>query len=103
MKKLRVFIMSIFVLALGTFLVACDLKKPEATFDKKEIVVSVNASISLDEYLSVKGVEKKNITFKLERPELFDFDGRTLIVGNKSGKSYVHALYKKTFSLQCKS
>lgn len=95
MKKLRVFIMSIFVLALGTFLVACDLKKPEATFDKKEIVVSVNASISLDEYLSVKGVEKKNITFKLERPELFDFDGRTLIVGNKSGKSYVHALYKK--------
>lgn len=95
MKKLRIFMMSIFVLALGTFLVACDLKKPEVSFDKKEIVLSVNESISLDEFLSVKGVEKKSITFKLENPDLFDFDGRTLIAGDKSGKSYVHALYKK--------
>lgn len=95
MKKLKVFIMSIFILTLGTVLMACDLKKPEATFDKREIVVSVNATISLDEYLSVKGVDKKDITFKLERPELFDLEGRTLIVGGRSGKSYVHALYKK--------
>lgn len=95
MKKLRIFMMSIFVLALGTFLVACDLKKPEVTFDKKEIVVSVHESISLDEYLSVKGVEKKNVTFKLENPDLLSLDGRTLVAGDKSGKSYVHALYKK--------
>ncbi len=94
MKKLKIFIMSIFMLTLGTVLMACDFKKPEATFDKKEIVISINDSISLDEYLSVKKVEKKSITYKLENPDLFDFDGKTL-TAVKSGKSYVHATYKK--------
>lgn len=93
MKKLKIFIMSLCVAILGTFLVACDLKQPEATFDKKEIVVSINDVVSLDDFLAVKEIEKKDVTFKLENPDLFDFDGRSL-TAKKSGKSYVHATYK---------
>ncbi len=94
MKKLKIFIMSLCVITLGTFLAACNLKQPEATFEKKEVVVSINDSLSFDEFLTVKEIEKKDVSFKLENPDLFDFDGRSA-VARKSGKSYVHALYKK--------
>ncbi len=93
MKKFKIVLMSAFMLMLGSFLVACDFKSPEASFTNEELVVSIDENINLDEYLTVKEVEKSSIDYKLENSSLFDVDGRN-IIAKQSGKSYVYATYK---------
>lgn len=93
MKKFRIVLMSAFMLMLGTFLVACDFKNPEASFSNNELVVSIDENINLDDYLSVKEISKDSIEYKLENSSMFEVEQRTL-VAKEAGKSYVYAVYQ---------
>lgn len=93
MKKFNLFVVSILTILLTSVLVACDFKKVEATFNKNEVVISLQDSINLDDYLNVKEISKNDIDFKFSNPSLFETYDHTLTARN-SGKSFVYATYK---------
>jgi len=93
MKKFNLFVLSILTVFLTSVLMACDFKKVEATFNQNEVVISLQDSINLDDYLKVKEVSKNEIDFKFSNSSLFEIDNHTL-TAKSSGKSFVYATYK---------
>lgn len=93
MKKINLVLMSMLAIVLSSVLAACSFKKAEATFSQSEIVVSLEDTIKLDEYLSVKNIEKNEVSFKYSNSSLFEANGRS-IVAKQAGKSFVYATYQ---------
>ena len=93
MKKINLVLMSMLAIVLSSVLAACSFKKAEATFSQSEIVVSLEDAINLDEYLSVKNIEKHEVSFKYSNSSLFEANGRS-IVAKQAGKSFVYATYQ---------
>ena len=75
MKKINLVLMSMLAIVLSSVLAACSFKKAEATFSQSEIVVSLEDTIKLDEYLSVKNIEKNEVSFKYSNSSLFEAKG----------------------------
>lgn len=93
MKKYGFVLMSVLTLLLGGFLAACTFKNAEATFSQSEVVVSLNDTINLDDYLNVKSISKNEVSYRFSNSSLFQVQGRN-VVANASGKSYVYATYQ---------
>lgn len=93
MKKINLVLMSMLAIVLSSVLAACSFKKAEATFSQNEIVVSLEETIKLDEYLNVKNIEKNEVSFKYSNSSLFETNGRNL-VAKQAGKSFVYATYQ---------
>lgn len=99
MKKLKVVILSLFTLVLGTVLCACcNFKDAKASFSQSELVLSANAKqeTDLDEYLSVEGVSKSEIELKFNDSSLFSVNGHKIkaLPSAAGQESYVYAMYK---------
>ncbi|MGN1201604.1 MAG: hypothetical protein ACI4R8_05080 [Candidatus Caccovivens sp.] len=94
MKKINIVIMSMLTLILSGVLMACTFKKPEAEFSQEEIVLSVGETVDLDQYLSVKEIEKTDLSIVVAKADLFDVDGHK-ITAQQSGRSDVYAFYQK--------
>ena len=99
MKKLKVVILSLFTLVLGTVLCACcSFKDAKASFSKEELVLSANATQEedLDKYLSVEGISKADVELKFNDSSLFSVNGHKIkALPSAAGQtSYVYAMYK---------
>jgi len=96
MKKLNLILVSIFALFAGVVFSACDKDSIKVDFAQEELISSVGEEIKLDDLVSVKGVSKNSIEFKVAKSTAFDFDSETKILKAKESgfSSYVYATYK---------
>ena len=85
--------MSIMTILLSSVLMACSLKKAEASFSQNEIVVLLGDDISLDDYLNVVGVDTNEISYRFSNPFIVELNGRVATAQN-SGKTSVYATYQ---------
>ena len=93
MKKLSLILMSILTIAMGSVLASCSFKNPQASFSQSEVVVSVDDSINLKDYLSVSGLNKTDISFKSSNNTVVQVQGDTA-VAKTSGRANVYATYQ---------
>lgn len=93
MKKINLFVMSIFALLCGVLLSACTFKKPQVEFKQDEVVVSVGQEIKLDDYFTAKDVDKSEIKMKISDTAIFELDGN-VAKAKSSGKAVVYATYQ---------
>ncbi len=93
MKKTSFVFVTMLTVLLSGLLMACSLKKPEVSFTESEIVVSVDGTIDLNEYLETKEVSKNEITYNFSNASMFEVDGGK-IKAVSSGRSFVYATYQ---------
>lgn len=96
MKKLNLFLASILALFAGVFFSACDKDSIKVDFAQDEIVRSVDEQIKLDDLISVKGITKSSIEYKIAKSSAFEFDPETsILTAKESGfSSFVYATYR---------
>lgn len=93
MKKFSIVLVSVMTILLSSVLMACSLKKAEASFSQNEIVVSLGEDVSLDNYLNVVGADKSEISYRFSNSSIVKLSGRVAIAQN-SGKTFVYATYQ---------
>ncbi len=91
MKKFGIATLSVLTLMLGFVLVGCSFKDPKVSFSQSEVLISVEESLDLEEYISLEGVSIDEISFHASN-SLIEIDDKT-VVGVSYGKSYVYAMY----------
>jgi len=93
MKKFRLMIMSLLMLALGGMLVACTTRSPNVEFTSNEEVMSVGQQIDLSEHLKVSG-KIDDVDLNVENSSVVSIEGK-ILKAKSTGKTYVYATYKK--------
>lgn len=94
MKKFNFVVLSILTVVLSSVLMACSFKSPGASFSKNEVVVSLDEALNLDDYLTVEGVSKTEISYQFSNADILSTENNRQFVANKSGKTKVYATYK---------
>ena len=56
--------------------------------------MSIGTEISLDDYVSVEGLEKREVGFKFSNPDLFEVKGNSTYLAKKAGKTFAYAFYE---------
>ncbi len=93
MKKLSLILMSVLTIAMGSVLASCSFKSPQASFSQSEVLLSVNESINLQDYLSVSGVEKTDISFQPSNTSILQVQGDSALAIS-SGRTNIYATYQ---------
>ena len=92
MKKTSLLFVSIFTMLLGVFLAACDFKEPRADFNTEEVVMSVDDTLNIGDYLSVSEIELSDVEFRFSNSSVASMSEQTL-VAQSSGQSVIYAFY----------
>lgn len=92
MKKLSLVLISIFSVLLCTFLTACG-KNVEVKFEKSEYILAIDDTLNLNDIISIKNGDKKDVDFKFSNPLLFDVENK-VAKAKASGDGYIHAYFK---------
>lgn len=93
MKKLSLVFVAVFTLFCGVFISACNFKSPRATFSEDVVMISQNEQINLDDYLSVRDIDKSEIEYRFSSSEFFSREGNTL-TPTTYGQTMVYATYE---------
>ena len=93
MKKISFVFVTMMTVLLSGILMACSLKDAEANFSQEELVLSIGQTLDLDDYLTVKGIEKNEVSYLFSDSSIFKEENDSL-KANKAGKSIVYATYK---------